>query len=84
MHHQLEELHQDHLNLAKVLRLLERQLADVRAGEHTDLTVLSGIVDYVELYPDQFHHPSENAIFSAYLDRYGDRHNLFDQLSTYP
>ncbi len=80
MHPQLEELHQDHLNLAKVLRLLEKQLADVRAGEHIDLNALSEIVDYVESYPDLFHHQHENVIFSAYLDRCGDRRDLFERL----
>lgn len=80
MHPRLEELHQDHLNLAKVLRLLEQQLADVRAGEHIDLTILSEIVDYVESYPDLVHHQRENVIFLAYLERCGDRSGLFTEL----
>jgi len=80
MHPRLEELHQDHLNLAKVLRLLESQLADIRAGEHTDLNTLSEIVDYVESYPDLFHHRHENVIFLAYLERCGGRCELFEGL----
>ena len=80
MHPRLEELHQDHLNLAKVLRLLEKQLADVRAGEHIDLNALSEVVDYVESYPDLFHHPRENVIFSVYLERCGGRCDLIERL----
>jgi hemerythrin-like domain-containing protein len=81
MHPLLEELHQDHLNLARVLRLLEGNLAGVRAGEHIDLNALGEIVDYVEIYPDRFHHPRENVIFSAYLERRGGRFDLFERLT---
>ncbi len=80
MHPLLKELHQDHLNLAKVLRLLEGNLADVRVGEHIDLNALGEIVDYVEIYPDRFHHPRENVIFSAYMERRGSRYDLFERL----
>lgn len=82
MHPLLEELHQDHLNLAKVLRGLERQLEDVRALEPIDLNTLSEIVDYVESYPDLFHHPREDVIFSVYLERRGGQCELIDRLQT--
>ncbi len=80
MHPRLEELHQDHLNLAKVLRLLERLLEEVRAGEHIDLNGLGEIVDYVESYPDLFHHRCEDVIFSAYLEHYEGSRELFERL----
>lgn len=80
MHPQLQELHQDHLNLAKVLRLLETLLADVRAGEHIDLDALGEIVDYVQSYPDLIHHRREDIIFSVYLERSASRNGLVDRL----
>ncbi len=64
---------------------LERHLADVRAGEPIALSALSAlseIVDYVESYPDLFHHPRENVIFSVYLARCGGQCDLIDRLHT--
>ena len=80
MHPQLQELHQDHVNLAKVLRLLEKQLADVQSGEHIDLEVLSEIVDYVQTYPDRVHHKREDIIFSVYLERSANSRDLMERL----
>ena len=80
MHTQLLELHQDHVNLAKVLHLLESLLVDVRAGEHVDLEVLSEIVDYVRSYPDLIHHKREDIIFSVYLEHSVGPSDLVGQL----
>ena len=80
MHPQLEELHRDHVNLAKVLRLLEKQLADVQSMEHIDLEVLSEIVDYVQTYPDRVHHKREDIIFSVYLEHSTTSRDLVERL----
>ncbi len=80
MHPQLQELHQDHVNLAKVLHLLEKQLADVKSGEHIDLEVLSEIVDYVQTYPDRVHHKREDIIFSIYAEHPASRLDLVGRL----
>ena len=82
MHPQLQKLHQDHVNLSKVLNMLEALLADVQAGEHVNLDMLSEIVDYVRSYPDQFHHRQEDVIFSIYLDHSDCRNDLMEQLMT--
>ena len=80
MHPQLEELHRDHINLAKVLRLLEQQLAEVRSGEHVNLDVLSEIVDYVQTYPDRVHHRREDVIFTVYLEQSPGQHDVVGRL----
>ena len=80
MHPQLQQLHQDHINLAKVLHLLETLLSDVKYGEPVDLDILSEIVDYVQSYPDRFHHRREDAIFSVYLEHPACRHDLVERL----
>ncbi len=82
MHPQLQKLHQDHVNLSKVLNMLEALLADVQAGEHVNLDMLSEIVDYVQSYPDQFHHRQEDVIFSIYLGHSACRNDLMEQLMT--
>jgi hemerythrin-like domain-containing protein len=69
MHPHLQELHQDHLNFARILALLEKQLGMLRLGQNADLHVLIEIVDYMQSYPDLLHHPREDVIFSTCLER---------------
>lgn len=76
----IEELHQDHLNLAKILKLLENNLTEVESGEPVDLDMLYEIVEYVEVYPDQFHHPREDCMFTVYRDNHGKHLDLIEQL----
>ncbi len=80
MHRLLKELHQDHINLGRVLRILENQLDLLRSGGNADIHVLSEVVDYVQSYPDLIHHPREDVIFLAYLERQGERPELIAQL----
>jgi hemerythrin-like domain-containing protein len=63
-----------------VLHLLETLLAEVSAGEHIDLDVLSEIVNYVQTYPDLVHHKREDVIFSIYLEHSTCQYALVDRL----
>ena len=69
MHRLLQELHRDHVNLNKVLLLLEKQV-DLLAEGQADFYVLSEIVDYVQVYPDLIHHPREDVIFRIYREKF--------------
>lgn len=80
MHQCLRELHQDHLNLSRVLQVLERQLADIEAGGRIDLHLLGEIVDYVRSYPDLIHHPREDVILRRYRERFPEVRELVDRV----
>lgn len=80
MHPILSELHRDHLNFSRILRLLENQLDLIRGGGHADLHVLNEIVDYVQSYPDLIHHPREDVIFLVYRERSVHGIDLIDRL----
>jgi hemerythrin-like domain-containing protein len=80
MHRLLRDLHQDHINLGRVLRILESQLDLVRSGGSADLYVLSEIVDYVQSYPDLIHHPREDVIFMVYRERSTESLDLIERL----
>ena len=53
----------DHANIGRVLEALERQLAVFDEAGRPDYDVLQGIIDYFETYPEQGHHPVEDALF---------------------
>jgi hemerythrin-like domain-containing protein len=72
-------LYQDHRNLAKLLNVLERQLAVFEDSGLPDYDVIRGVLDYCTSYPDVCHHPKEDLVLNALsardaaaADRVGD------------
>jgi hemerythrin-like domain-containing protein len=80
MHRCLEELHKDHLNLSRVLQVLEQQLRSLEGEGTVDLHVMGEIVEYVQSYPDLIHHPQEDVILQVYRDRYPENAGVIDQV----
>jgi hemerythrin-like domain-containing protein len=64
MHTLLRRLKTDHRNLTRLLQVLERQLDDFHAGEEHDLDLMCELVEYLESYEDQMHHPTEDLVFA--------------------
>lgn len=63
MNHVVDSIRQDHVNLAKLLNAVERQLALFDKGETPDYDIIRGVADYCLNYPDLYHHPKEDIIF---------------------
>lgn len=66
----LDQLHTDHRNLEKVLRVLEQELAkydteNTRDADTPDLLLIMDIMDYMHTYPEFYHHPLEEAAFDC-------------------
>jgi hemerythrin-like domain-containing protein len=59
----------DHANFARLLDLLDRQLAAFHEGEQPDYTLILDVVSYLRHYPDRFHHPREDVAFARLIDR---------------
>jgi len=64
----LQRLILDHKNLTRLLEVLERQLDDFHVGQEHDLDLLYELMDYVESYEDQVHHPAEDLIFTRFKE----------------
>ncbi|MCW8847641.1 MAG: hemerythrin domain-containing protein [Sedimenticola sp.] len=82
MHHLLEKLHKDHRNLEKILDLLTAQLDQFLAGRESDFDLKIELLEYMETYADQGHHPLENVIFTVARPLVGERAELMDRLIT--
>jgi len=61
--------HADHVNFARLLNLLERQLIAFHAGEEPDYPVMPASVYYLRHYPDRVHHPREDVAFARLVAR---------------
>jgi hemerythrin-like domain-containing protein len=64
----IDDLRQDHINISRVLDVLEQQLARLESGERPDYYLMTKSAEYIQEYPDIFHHPREDAMFAVYLE----------------
>ena len=65
----IEFLCQEHRNIEKLLRVLERELSLFGRGERPDYEVIRAVVAYFEVYPDVYHHPQEHVVFQKLKTR---------------
>ena len=80
MHQLLEKLQRDHRNLEKILDLLTSQIDHFLSGRESDFDLKIELLEYMEAYADQGHHPLENVIFEVARPLVGERSELMDRL----
>lgn len=80
MHNLLEKLARDHRNLEKILTMLSHQLDSFFMGEESDFDLTIELMEYLEAFADQGHHPLENMIFEVARKRVKGHDELFDRL----
>jgi hemerythrin-like domain-containing protein len=59
----VEQIHEDHVSIAKVLDLIEQQIDLARQEKMPDLELLEDAIHYMINYSDLVHHPKEDAMF---------------------
>ncbi|MET4608950.1 hemerythrin-like domain-containing protein [Bradyrhizobium sp. JR4.1] len=60
----IERLSQEHLNIEKLLAILERELEVFDRGDRADYEVIQAVISYFEVYPEVYHHPQEDLVFA--------------------
>jgi hemerythrin-like domain-containing protein len=60
----IDILRQDHRNIEKLLRVLERELAVFDCSDRPDYEVLQAVISYFMDFPDACHHPKEDLIYA--------------------
>jgi hemerythrin-like domain-containing protein len=65
----IEDLRQEHRNIEKLLRVLERELSVFDRGDRPDYEVVLAVIDYFKDYPDACHHPKEDIIVEKFRAR---------------
>lgn len=66
---EIARLENEHVNFRKLLDLLEAQLDLFHRAEPPDYQLMTDILHYMTHYPDLFHHPKEDVIFSRLVER---------------
>ncbi len=65
----LAALQRDHINMAALLNVLDRQFGNISRADVVDWEVVDLILGYLERYADQCHHPTEDLIYEALTER---------------
>lgn len=74
-------LQREHDNMVKVLAVLEAELKVFQELGKVDLDLLFTIIDYIETFPDTYHHPKEERyIFDILAERDPEARPLIDEL----
>jgi len=61
--------HAEHVNFARLLDLLEVQVAAFHRGERPNYELMSDIVYYLRSFADRVHHPREDVAFARLVER---------------
>jgi len=61
--------HEDHVNFARLLHILEDELALFHEGGSPDYELMLDIMYYMTHYPDVVHHPKEDLVFARIKER---------------
>jgi len=77
----LAELHNDHINLNRLLDILRAKVAKLREGTRPNFRLMADAVDYVSDYADRHHHPLEDQMFAFFKGRDGQLDELMDECS---
>ena len=75
----LRQLHTDHVNMAKLLDVLERQLDHIHDVESTDFVLMTDLMHYMTHYPSVIHHPREDLVFKRLKARNPEAASVVEQ-----
>ncbi|WP_369434237.1 hemerythrin domain-containing protein [Psychromonas sp. MME1] len=63
----LKIIHNDHVNMSLLLKLLRKNIRLLEADEKVDYRLIKAIITYLRQYADQYHHPMEDLIYDYYI-----------------
>ncbi len=65
----IDVLKREHVNMLKVLAVLDAEVRNFRETGALDYDLLFSAIDYIETFPDKVHHPKEERFLFAALER---------------
>lgn len=71
MHPLMQQLCDDHHHFQRLLYCLQKEVSYYEAGRPADaeLSLILDAMDYIQLYPEKWHHPVEDVIFEILLNK---------------
>jgi len=76
----VDQIHRDHINMVRVIELIEQEVERARKEETPDLDLLEDALRYLTNYSDLVHHPKEDAMFERLAHKEPDMASQMDVL----
>lgn len=76
----MTRLGQDHVRLNRLLNLFDELLNRFHDGAEPDYDLMHEMLEYMDSYADQVHHPTEDLIFQRLLDQDAEQREVFEVL----
>lgn len=82
MHPILRQLHTDHHHIQLLLNCLDREVDcfDYDCQRPADMALMLSAFEYFQVYPDKWHHPSEDIIFKCLLEKKTNARKVIKQV----
>ncbi|GAA4873879.1 hemerythrin domain-containing protein [Ferrimonas pelagia] len=77
----LARIHTDHAHILTLLNLLDRKAGRLERGEEVSLTLIRDVIDYLQRYADNSHHPMEDILYQYYLEKVGETDGTVHRLA---
>ncbi len=74
------ELHQDHIHLSRLLKMLDRHVKVLQNDGDPDFMMMIDIVEYIRNYSDFYHHPKEDHVYKVYKSSVNEGSHIVDGL----
>ncbi|MBP0593450.1 hemerythrin domain-containing protein [Paraburkholderia sp. LEh10] len=72
--------HAEHVNFARLLDILEEQIAVFHRGESPNYALMSDILYYMRNFSDRVHHPREDVAYARLAERDPDARSVVNRL----
>jgi len=65
----MASLHQDHINMSKLLDQLDMNIEQITTGGRPEIQLMAEAVEYIGHYADLYHHPIEDMVYAHFAHR---------------
>lgn len=62
----VSELHQDHVNLSKLLEILDKKILKLKEGDQPNINLMADVIGYIATYAEGYHHPREDKLYAYF------------------
>ena len=65
----VSELHQDHVNLSKLLEILDKKILKLKEGNRPNINLMADVIGYIATYAEGYHHPREDQLYAYFYGK---------------
>jgi hemerythrin-like domain-containing protein len=76
----MTQLHQDHINLSRLLTVLKNKLVELKEGERPDYHLIQDVIHYIVDYADTYHHPMEDVLYQYTIKHYPEHQETLNEI----